>query len=305
MEKDTKEFMQAEAKKLSGAKVGIPTRNIELKPCDSAERYFAYNGSAVGTTLMAIFSSIFPPGERFFVESVRRFKSQITDEILSAKINGFVGQELMHGREHDRLNDWFRDNNFDLKVPEAAVNAGIWFFEQFSPTQQLALTAFMEHFTAHLAEEWLTHQEFRAGFEREMLKLWTWHGIEELEHKEVAYDVLQQVSPNEHLERMLAIPIVILGLAPALFGTWAYLMWREGKFFDAARNLKDMWALFKPGGFLTNCLVALPAFARKDFHPHDHDTSALVEEFRRAYFGAEGELKAEFKNRAAVERAAS
>jgi len=303
MSKDTKEFMKAEAKKLTGAKVGIPTRNIEIAPPENASRYFAYNGSVVGTTLMAVFSAIFPPGERFFVESVRRFRDQAGDDILAAKISGFIGQESMHGREHERLNEWFLAQGFDMKSSEAVVKAGIWFFEQFSPTQQLACTAFMEHFTAHLAEQWLTHEEFRGSTDSEMLKLWSWHGIEELEHKDVAFDLFQRVSDREHLERILALPIVILGLAPGLFGVWAYLVAREGKFFDFERNLKDLWALFKPGGFLTSCLVRLPEFFAKDFHPNDQDTSALVKRFREQYFTPKGELRLEFKNREAVDRA--
>lgn len=305
MKKDTKEFMKAEATKLTGAKAGVPTRNVQFEQPASVPRYFAYNGSAVGTTLMAILSAIFPEGERFFVESVRRFRDRAGDEILAAKISGFIGQESMHGREHERLNEFFLARGFDMAAPEAVVKAGLWFMEQFSPTQQLACTAFMEHFTAHLAEQWLTHQEFRGSTEPEMLKLWTWHGIEELEHKEVAFDLLQRVSANEHLERILAFPIVLVGLAPGLFSVWAYLVAREGKFFDVVRNARDLWALFRPGGFLTNCLVRLPEFFAKDFHPNDQDTDQLLKEFREKYFTPGGELKVEFKNREAVERAAS
>jgi len=297
--------MRAESTKLTGAKVGVPTRNIEFKYPDNMPRYFTYNGSVLGTTMLAVFSAIFPPGERFFVETVRRFRDQAGDDILAAKISGFIGQESIHGREHERLNEWFLAQGFDMKTSEAVVNAGLWFFERFSPTQQLACTAFMEHFTANLGEQWLTNEEFRSSSHPEMLKLWSWHAIEELEHKDVAYDLLQRVSENEHLERILALPIVLVGLLPSLFGVWAYLVAREGKFFDFERNPKDFWALFKPGGFLTNCLVALPQFFAKDFHPNQQDTADLVADFRRRYFSEDGELSEEFKNRAAVERAAS
>jgi len=304
MIQNTKEFMKAEATKLNGAKVGVPTRNIQFRPYENAPRYFAYNGSAVGTALMAVFSAIFPPGERFFVESVRRFRDRVSDEVLSAKVTGFIGQESMHGREHERLNEWFTSRGFDMAVPDAAIRFGLWLCERFSPTQQLAMTAFMEHFTAHLAEQWLTHKEFRGSTDAEMLKLWTWHGIEELEHKDVSFDVLQLVSKDEHRERLLALPLVLLCLAPGIVASWVYLMAREGKLFDAVRNTQDMWELFKPGGFLTSCLVRLPEFLTKDFHPNDQDTSELLKKFSDEYFAAEGTLKSEFKNRDAVLRAA-
>ena len=82
--KDTKEFMAAEAVKMNGAAVGIPTRNLKFKHPEEVPRYFAYNGSVVGTSLKAVFSAIFPPGERFFVESVRHFRDQAKDPVLKA-----------------------------------------------------------------------------------------------------------------------------------------------------------------------------------------------------------------------------
>lgn len=291
--------------KLNPAKVGVPMRNVQITPDDGAARYFAYNNSAVGTTLMAVLSSIFPPGEAFFVESVKRFRDQVTDEAFKARVTGFIGQEAMHTREHDRLNKWFESRGFDMSVPDATIRFSLWICEQFSPTQQLAMTAFMEHFTAHLAEQWLTHKEFRNSTEAEMLKLWTWHGIEELEHKDVSYDVLQLVSKNDHLERLIAMPVVILALAPSIAFSWMYLMVREGKFFDVVRNAQDLWALFKPDGFITQCVKLFPDFLKKDFHPNERDTSVLLKRYTNEYFTPNGTLKNEFKNREAIERAAS
>lgn len=295
--KDTKEFMAAEAVKMNGATVGIPTRNLQFKHPEEVPRYFAYNGSVVGTTLKAVFSAIFPPGERFFVESVRHFRDQVKDPVLKAKITGFIGQESMHGREHESLNEWFEKRGFDMAFPEAQIKFSLWLCERFSPSQQLAITTLAEHFTAHLAEEWLTHEEFRGSTHAEMLKLWTWHGIEELEHKEVAYDLLQLVSKDEHLERILAVPIIITCMLPGIVASWTYLIARESKLFDLPRNLSDLWALFKPGGFLTNVLVQMPQFLMKDFHPNEHDTTALVERYRQEYFSEQGIVAEEFKNR--------
>lgn len=300
---DTKEFMAREATKLSGAKVGIPTRNLQFVVSGDLPRYFAYNGSVVGTALMAVFSAIFPPGERFFVESVRRFRDQIADEPLRAKISGFIGQESMHGREHERLNEYFRARGFDLVMAEKMIALSLGLLEYLPAKTQLACTALMEHFTAELALQWLTHKEFRSQSEPEMLKLWSWHGLEELEHKDVAFDVLQRISPDEHMQRLVAFPIVIAALAPGLFFSWFWLVAREGKVFDFGRNISDLWALFKPGGFITNCLVRLPEFFQKDFHPNQHDTIALVAEWREKLFGEGGEALAEFKNRSAVLRA--
>ncbi len=47
-----------------------------------------------------VFSGIFPPGDRFFTESVRNFRDRITAPVLKPQVSGVVGQEALHGREH-------------------------------------------------------------------------------------------------------------------------------------------------------------------------------------------------------------
>lgn len=100
-----------------------------------------------------------------------------------------------------------------------------------------------------------------------MLKLWTWHGIEELEHKEVAYDLLQLVSKDRHLERILAVPIIVTCMLPGIVASWAYLVAREGKFFDVQRNLSDLWALFKTRWFSDERARADAAILKEGFSP--------------------------------------
>ncbi len=43
-------------------------------------------------------SIFFPAGERFFIQSVRNYRSQITDPHLKEQISAFIGQEGFHTR---------------------------------------------------------------------------------------------------------------------------------------------------------------------------------------------------------------
>ncbi|MGO4611605.1 metal-dependent hydrolase, partial [Variovorax sp. 2RAF20] len=45
-------------------------------------------------------SIFFPAGERFFMDSVRHYRDQLTDPELKRAVAGFIGQEAMHTREH-------------------------------------------------------------------------------------------------------------------------------------------------------------------------------------------------------------
>mgnify|MGYP003452248881 FL=1 len=59
-----------------------------------------HGGDAFKTHLFDSMSVLFPDGERFFIDSVRQFRDQISDPLLKEQIRGFIGQEGHHSREH-------------------------------------------------------------------------------------------------------------------------------------------------------------------------------------------------------------
>lgn len=282
-------------KKLTGAKVGIPPRHINFNIPESTPRYF-YSDNATATLFFAMLSAFFPPGERFFMESVRHFRDRVTDDKQKAEVSGFMGQEAIHGREHDRLNDMLAARGFDMKAPEKFVTFGLSILERLPPSTQLAATTFMEHFTALLAEQLLNDEEFRAKADPEMIKIWQWHALEELEHKSVAYDVYELVG-NSQLERLLATAATNVVLLPMLTVTWSWMLAREGKLGSLSDNLKGLNMLFGRRGFVTQILPKMPMFTRKLFHPKKHDTSALEKQWREKLFGEQGVLLEEFQNK--------
>lgn len=286
------------ARKSAGARVGIPPRQMDFRMPADAPRYF-YDNNATATMFFAMLSGLFPPGERFFMESVRHFRDQITDETLKAEVSGFMGQEAIHGREHDRLNELLAERGIYMRAPDKMVKLGLWLLEKLPHSQQLACTTYMEHFTALLAQQLLCDEQFSSKADPEMIKLWQWHALEELEHKAVAYDVYETIG-NSRRERLLAAPYVAVALAPVVLASWGWMLVKEGK----ATNLGDIGhglnLLFGRKGFVTRILPKMPLFHRKNFHPAKHDTRALEQEWREKLFGEQGVLREEFRNREAV-----
>jgi predicted metal-dependent hydrolase len=282
-------------RKLAGTTVGIPPRQVSFRFPAQSSRYF-YDDNATATAFFVVLSAIFPPGERFFVESVRRFRDRVTDETLKAQVSGFIGQESIHGREHERMNEFLMARGIDTSVPDKAVRMGLWLLEQLSPSQQLACTVMMEHFTAALAEQLLTDRQFRSKADPELLKIWQWHALEELEHKSVAYDVYGLVG-NSWRERVLAVPFVVGALLPGILLSWGYLVAREGKLNDGHDVSSGIGFLLGKRGFITKILPKLPPFIARRFHPAQHDTRVLEREWREKLFGAQGQLLEEFRNR--------
>lgn len=295
---DLRTEMKAESRKLAGARVGIPPRQMDFRHSPETPRYF-FGNNATATLFLAMLSGIFPPGERFFVESVRHFRDRIEDDTLKAQVSGFIGQEAIHGREHERLNQMLAERGIDTRVPEKAVRFALGLLEKFSPSTQLACTTLMEHFTALLGEELLTDERLMKQFDSEMLKMWQWHALEELEHKSVAFDVYEKIG-NSHRERQFAPLLVAATVGPAALLGWAYLLAREGKLTDVPDVVRGIRTLFGPKGFVSRILPKMPLFSGRRFHPAKHDTRDLEQRWRDKLFGAQGMLNAEFRNRSAI-----
>lgn len=304
-ETQIRSFMTQEARKTNGASVGIPARLMDFPLPEHSPAFAFFGGNALASSLFAVFSAIFPPGERFFVESVRRFRDSADDETLKAQISGFIGQEAIHGREHEHLNDWFRAKGFDMAMPDRLIRFSLGLLEHLPPSQQLACTSFMEHFTAHLAEQWLTHEEFLATTDPQMQKLWFWHAIEELEHKSVAFDVHARVSASPYRERVLAGPLVLGALLPGIAFSLLWLVVKQGEVREWREHRRGFKALLGRNGFISQVLARVPEYFARDFHPSQQETRLLEQQWRERLFGGQGELNAYFRNREAVQKAAA
>ncbi|MDI1302079.1 MAG: metal-dependent hydrolase [bacterium] len=286
------------ARKPAGAAVGIPPRQIDFRFPRDSKRYF-FDDNGFSTLFFATLSGFFPPGERFFMDSVRHYRDEISGERLKACISGFMGQEAVHGREHERLNELLSSRGIKVGMAERSVKRALGVLRRFSPAQQLACTIFMEHFTALFAEELLSNQRFRDKVDPQLLHLWVWHALEELEHKAVAYDVYEQVS-GSYAHRVMAVPLTAVALVPAIVASMVYLLNADRELFNGAENRRGFRLLFAKRGFIARFMPRMGEFLRRDFHPDDHNTDALVKQWQEKLFGENGSLLEEFRNREAL-----
>ena len=280
-----------------GASVGIPPRHIDFQFPKTMSKYF-YADNATATTFFAMLSGAFPPGERYFMDSVRYFRHRVTDKRQRAAISGFMGQEAIHGREHDRLNELLAERGFDMETPDRCVKIALRVLKMLPKSTQLAATTFMEHFTALLAEQLLEDEAFQSLADPQMIKIWQWHALEELEHKAVAYDVYELIG-NRHGERIAAAAASVVVLLPMLGVTWAWMLAKDGKLGSVKDNAEGLNMLFGRKGFVSRILPRMPEFIARRFHPDHHDTGALEEAWRERLFAEGGKLFEAYKNRAA------
>lgn len=244
----------------------------------SATPDYWFDDNPMLTHFMNGMAALFPDGEMFFVKSVRAVRDGIGDEALQKEISAFIGQEAMHSKAHLALDDYLQSRGLPMKdIEKIAVNLLALVHRLGSKKYDLAVTCALEHFTATWAQQFLTHDATRAVFnDPTMRRLWTWHAIEESEHKAVAYDTYQAYGGG-YFMRSAAMALAMIGLSAALVLIEFKLMRKDRQLtnFKAwGRGLRHMFGL---KGFFTPTIPKLFDYFRPGFHPNDHDvTEALA-----------------------------
>ena len=187
-----------------------------------------HGGDPVATAYFNALSAAFPQGETFFIESVRRYRDSV-HEPLREQIAAFVQQEAMHTREHVVFNKLLRTAGYDLTAMDAETRRRVDEARGRPPVVQLALTVALEHFTAIMAHSLLTEREPLPGASEEIVRLWQWHAIEEIEHKAVAYDTFLAVTQRMSGLRRWALRCHVMGLVSLQF--WYSNFQRMADFF--------------------------------------------------------------------------
>ena len=247
-------------------------------------RYWWDNDPAK-TLLLAALSASFPPGERFFIDSVRHYQDQITDPELKKAIKGFIGQEAHHSREHELMNGFLQERGVDLARLEREILGFMNLMRKYlSPERQLAHTVAVEHFTALMAEEFLLKYDALEEMDPRIAPIWAWHAIEESEHKAVAFDVYKAIGGSE-FTRVTEMMIVSV-LFPVFSAVHLVQLMKEdgqlGNMKSWLSGLNYMWG--RPGVF-RKLLPSYFKFYSPRFHPWDHDAQGLVEKAKKKWLG--------------------
>lgn len=262
-------------KRNSTSKGVMPTRR-DVTFTLPAERVHDWaDGNVQFTHLMNTMSLVIPVGERFFIDAVRHYRDQIEDPELKRAATAFIGQEAMHGREHDEYNARLFERLPDTARFERRIKGLLdWFRDNSPPSMRLSATIALEHLTAIMADGLLNEPHLREKSEPGYAALWEWHALEETEHKGVAYDVweaTQGKGVRAYAERSFG-----LLLATAIF--WSQVIpaqlrfvRQEGKMRDAKGWREFYRVAFGEVGFLRKMARPWLDYFRPSFHPWDHD----------------------------------
>ncbi len=277
---DLRNSFEGEAENMA-AELSLPDillREPHIARIDNLPRHWL-RGDPEATAFLICLSAVFPTGEAFMMRSVAAFRSQLP-HALRADCDKFVQQEAGHSHGHEILNEAIGRSGYDLVPLEAAIKGFVDFFAAADARTKLCATMCIEHFTAIIAAEMLRDPHHLDGCDRQVLDLFRWHSIEEIEHKAVAFDVWQHVTAHWHpVRRYLYQSAMMVAVSLSFF-----INRSRGQIEllhqDGMPRAKAITAIlrhgFGRGGIGRNILRSWASFFKPGFHPWQIDDRALL-----------------------------
>lgn len=246
-------------------------------------------GEPDASHILNVLHLLLPEGETWFVKVFKKALPLITDDALREDVIGFIGQEAIHAAAHQGVLDYYTSAGVDTSGYIRHIE---WLFarilgdrprmtpagEREMLVEQVSIVAAVEHFTAMMGAWVLDATALdEADLDPRMLDLLRWHGSEEVEHRNVAFDLMAHFDPG-YIRRVRSLLIV----APVLLFLWI----RGARYFAAAdpdQDFKISWRgyvraarrglLPTPGAF-AKCIAR---WFKRGYHPsQDYSTKKAV-----------------------------
>ena len=235
-------------------------------------------GEPLATQIVNVMHLTLPEGERAMVAALSEALPLVDDERLHEEMVGFIGQEGIHASAHEELHDFLAEHGLDVTpvvsklawLTDRVFNRGglrgrarrAWLCER------LALSAALEHYTAVLGQWMLDADALDGVMHPMMLDLCRWHGAEEVEHRNVAFDAYMHVDGG--YARRARAGIIASVLLMGVFALSTGYLFRHDPSPDKGRwwPLQLVSAVRRgllPTGL--HLITELPVYLRPGFHP--------------------------------------
>lgn len=171
----------------------ITVRQMPFEFADELESVFIPGEPELSFQLIA--ASLFLPYlEPYLIRSMRSAKDKVTDPDILKGLESFCAQEAQHYRTHMKFNNACRLTDFpELARLEKEIEGD---YQRFSREKPLRFNlAYAEGFEA-LTMNLIRFMMENPGFDNPdspIVQMWEWHFVEELEHRNVAFDVYDHV----------------------------------------------------------------------------------------------------------------
>ncbi|HET7796978.1 MAG TPA: metal-dependent hydrolase [Nevskia sp.] len=272
----------------------VPRTEVDFDLDGDIPRHW-FGGDAFKSRFFDAMSTLFPEGEKFFITCVRDYRDQITDPELQQQVKDFMRQEAQHGRVHKQFNDRLQAQGVRVDVIEAKTREMLIKMRRLLPASfTLAQTAAAEHMTSIMAHSFFERHEVFADADPRIRAMYLWHGVEEIEHKAVAYDVMKNVAKSGYFLRT-----GVMLYTSVMFPLHVFLILRHMLVVDgfSFRQRMGLWArglrwLYGWNGLFRPLLGHYLAYYRPGFHPWQDGEMQTYQRWADAYARTGGDAVA-------------
>lgn len=239
---------------------------------DDIPKYWM-NNDPFKTRMIDAVQATFPDGERYFITTVQAFKKEVTDPVMLEEIKDFSIQEGQHGLVHTQFNDRLQRQGIDIERYTGFVKKiSDRRLARYSPEFNVALTAAFEHFTAMMADLFFADKKMMEGADPRVRAMLAWHAVEEMEHKAVAFDVMQKVAKVGYFMRIWAMTFATISFTlNSMISPWFMLKSDGHGFFKRvgiyAKGLA--WTMSPSRGIFFRLFRMIAPYYKPSFHPND------------------------------------
>ena len=234
-------------------------------------------GDPVVSSILNTYTVLVPANEAFYIRTLKACLPRLPAPLREQAV-AFIHQEAQHGVAHKRYWRNLDAQGYRYRGFERAIDRLVFrVMDRIAPLAlRLSLVSCVEHINVYLGHEFL-RQRILERAHPDMRVLMEWHFAEEIEHKAVAYDVLNTVSRSWLLRALGCALTASLFYTVMSFGMLRFLA-QDGLLFRRA-TWRALWRHLGSGhGMAARTLRHLAAYLRPGFHPAQLDDAALAHE---------------------------
>jgi predicted metal-dependent hydrolase len=133
----------------------------------------------------------------------------------------------------------------------------------------VAMVAAAEHFTALSSDMYLSNPDFLKGVDPDLLLIWQWHFIEEIEHKNLCFDVFEAIG-GHYVQRVIGFFLSTLFSFTIFFNYFMHMMMVDKLYLKSGFYREFLSFFFGKQGILRLLMIPFLSFLKPSFHPSQY-----------------------------------
>ncbi len=260
----------------------IKPRKFKFSSNEDMKPYQILDNPLISTFYYSI-SIGFPYGERLMVETARHYLNTIQDPELKSRVRGFIGQESHHANATEEMNHILTEYGFDIAALDGLIAEGYdRSVKGRSWEDRLDFHCAFEHLTAVFSAYIVKNKSLFDDMPKNAKALMVWHCIEEIEHKDVVFDLATYLDPSRPHRRKVLFDVLAFMMSNSI--KYQRIMLKQ---VNWKPNRKDIWGtmkfLFRPGGLVPALCRDTFKYLKSDFHPNDIDHTNLIRDWEKRF----------------------